>query len=298
MPKAPENLREFTSLLKVVEHLRGPDGCPWDKEQTAVSLTRFAIEEAHELAEAIDSGDVNAFKDELGDLLLQVILHSEIARQEGKFNIYDVIQNLSEKMVRRHPHVFADVKVSSSGEVLSNWAEIKAREGKTKIFDIPAGMPSLLRAHKIGEKTKKLAFDWESAPQCWEKVDEELDELEEAKAAVVREAARALREQASEEVRAQAQSILSGGASATVKTVTGVNLTEADEELEKEFGDVLFSLVQWARHMKIDSEQALRKTNMRFEARFEKMQALVKSDGKDWLKLSASEKEIYWKKAK
>lgn len=327
MPKAPENLREFTSLLKVVEHLRGPDGCPWDKEQTAESLTRFAIEEAHELAEAIDSGDVGAFKDELGDLLLQVILHSEIARQEGKFNIYDVIENLSEKMVRRHPHVFADVKVASSGEVLANWAEIKKAEGKTKIFDIPAGMPSLLRAHKIGEKTKKLAFDWENAPQCWEKVDEELDELEEAKAAVVRETVRAERERATEEVRAQALRVLAGGEpsgaapsgaapsgaassgasissgafakpAATMKAVIGVNLSEADEELEKEFGDVLFSLVQWARHMKIDSEQALRKTNMRFEKRFEKMQALVKADGKEWLKLNPAEKEIYWKKAK
>jgi tetrapyrrole methylase family protein / MazG family protein len=285
MPKAPENLREFSSLLKVVEHLRGPDGCPWDKEQTAGSLTRFAIEEAFELAEAIDSGDVGAFKDELGDLLLQVILHSEIARQEGKFDVFDVIQNLSEKMVRRHPHVFADVKVGSSGEVLANWAEIKKAEGKTKIFDIPSGMPSLLRAHKIGEKTKKLSFDWENAAQCWEKVDEELDELEEAKAAVVREHARAERYPAPLD-------------HTPVKSVTGVNLTAEDEELEKEFGDVLFSLVQWARHMKIDSEQALRKTNMRFEARFERMQSMVKAAGLDWSTLSPAEKEKYWKQAK
>lgn len=253
MPKAPENLREFAGLLKVVEHLRGPDGCPWDKEQTASTLTRFAIEEAHELAEAIDSGDLKAFKDELGDLLLQVILHSEIARQEGKFDVFDVIQNLNEKMVRRHPHVFADVKVGSSGEVLANWADIKKAEGKTKIFDIPSGMPALLRAHKIGEKTKKLAFDWENAKQCWQKVDEELGELAAAK---------------------------------------------THEEIEDEFGDVLFSLVQWARHNKIDSEQALRKTNMRFEARFEKMQSLVKKDGLEWGTLPPELKEKYWKLAK
>ncbi len=253
MPKAPENLREFAGLLKVVEHLRGPDGCPWDKEQTFESLTRFAIEEAHELAEAIDSGDMKAFRDELGDLLLQVVLHSEIARQEGKFDIYDVIEGIASKMVRRHPHVFGDVKVSSSGEVLTNWAEIKKAEGKTKIFDIPSGMPSLLRAHKIGEKTGKLAFDWKNASQCWKKVDEELGELREA---------------------------------------------ETREEIEDEFGDVLFSLVQWARHNKIDSEQALRKTNMRFEKRFEKMQDLVKAAGLEWAKLSAADKEKYWKQAK
>ena len=163
MPKPPKDLRRFESLLKVVEDLRGPDGCPWDKEQTFSSLTRFAIEEAHELAEAIDSGDMAAFKDELGDLLLQVVLHSEIARQSALFDIFDVIEGLSEKMIRRHPHVFADVQVSSSSEVLKNWAEIKAQEKAAKIkpddsaqkenpFDIPSGLTATLRAHKIGEK--------------------------------------------------------------------------------------------------------------------------------------------------
>jgi MazG family protein len=156
-------------------------------------------------------------------------------------------------MVRRHPHVFGDVKVGSSGEVLKNWAEIKAAEGKTKIFDIPAGMPALLRAHKIGEKTKKLAFDWDGPEQCWAKVEEELGEL------------------------------------------TAASLPD---EIEDEFGDVLFSLVQWARHNKIDSEQALRKTNMRFEKRFERMQELVKADDLEWSRLSADLKEKYWKRAK
>ncbi len=156
MPKPPNNLRDFAGLVKVVEHLRGPEGCPWDKEQSHETLTRFAIEEAFELGEAIDSGDQKAIRDELGDLLLQVVLHSEIARQEGRFDVNDVIQNISEKMVRRHPHVFADVKVNTSEEVLSNWTEIKAKEkGHKDPFDIPKALPSLLRAHKIGEKTKK-----------------------------------------------------------------------------------------------------------------------------------------------
>jgi tetrapyrrole methylase family protein/MazG family protein len=255
MPKAPDNLREFAGLIKVVEFLRGPDGCPWDKEQTHETLTRFAIEEAHELADAIDGGDVNEIRDELGDVLLQVVLHSEIARQEGRFDIFDVIQNISEKMVRRHPHVFGDVKADTSGEVLKNWAEIKAAEKGAKkfSFDVPKGMPALLRAFKIGEKTKKIAFDWETAEQCWAKVEEETGELQRA--------------------RSQA-------------------------EKEAEFGDLLFSLAQWARHSGIDPEQALRKTNLRFEARFMKMQELVEKAGRDWNTLSADEKESFWKKAK
>jgi tetrapyrrole methylase family protein/MazG family protein len=254
MPKAPDNLRDFASLVKVVEHLRGPDGCPWDKEQNHSTLTRFAIEEAHELSDAIDSGDQKAICDELGDLLLQVVLHAEIARQENRFDIHDVIQSISEKMVRRHPHVFADVKAATSEEVLDNWAEIKAKEkGHKDPFDIPKGLPSLLRAHKIGEKTKKVAFDWENADQCWDKVIEELGELQEA--------------------------------------VTS-------EESEAELGDLLFSLSQWARHRHMDAEQALRKTNLNFEKRFKKMQALVQAEGLDWNTLSPDKKEIFWKKAK
>lgn len=263
MPKAPQNLREFESLLKVVEDLRGPDGCPWDKEQTHDTLTRFAIEEAHELSEAIDSGDQNAIRDELGDVLLQVVLHSEIARQEKRFDIHDVIQNISEKMVRRHPHVFessdgqAPTKAQNSEAVLTNWAEIKAKEkGHKDPFDIPKNLPALLRAHKIGEKTKKVAFDWETSEQCWTKVTEELGELQQA--------------------------------------VNENNRTE----IEAELGDLLFSLSQWARHMDLDAEQALRKTNMSFEQRFKKMQELVKTAGLSWASLPADQKEKYWKLAK
>lgn len=178
MPIPPKNTRDFEGLLKIVEDLRGPEGCPWDKEQTHTSLTRFAIEEAHELADAIDSGDSKAIRDELGDMLLQVVLHAEIARQDGLFDIHDVIQNISEKMIRRHPHVFDDTKAATSDEVLDNWAKIKAKEkGHKDPFDIPKSLPSLLRAHKIGEKTKTVAFDWNSPQSCWSKVEEELNEV-------------------------------------------------------------------------------------------------------------------------
>lgn len=261
MPKAPENLREFAGLIKVVEALRGPDGCPWDKEQTHASLTRYAIEEAHELADAIDGGDVTEVRDELGDVLLQVVLHSEIARQDGKFDVFDVIQNLNEKMVRRHPHVFGDVKAETSSEVLSNWAEIKAAEkgqdvAKPLSFDIPQGLPALLRAQKVGEKTKKVDFDWENAEQCWEKVVEETTELKQAIA------------------------------------------SKSREEMESEMGDLLFSIAQLARHLNLDSEQALRKCNTRFESRFRRMQENVLKDGKVWKSLSPDERERYWKAAK
>ena len=257
MPKAPTNLREFEALLKVVEALRGPDGCPWDKEQTHLSLARFAIEEAHELAEAIESGEISAICEELGDVLLQVALNAEIARQEGKFDVSDVIQSINEKMIRRHPHVFANTKVESSAEVLKNWTEIKAKEKGTDAtgFAVPVALPALLRAHKIGEKTKKVSFDWENATQCLDKVHEELAEFEAAR-------------------------------------------SESKDRLEAELGDLLFSIAQLARHLDLDAEQALRKTNVGFERRFFRMQELVRSDGKDWSSLSAQDKETYWKRAK
>lgn len=271
MPKAPENLRDFSALLKVVEFLRGPDGCPWDKEQTHQSLTRFAIEEAHELADAIDSGNSNEIREELGDLLLQVLLHSEIARQEGLFDISDVIEVLNSKMIRRHPHVFGDVKVKNSNEVIANWTEIKAQEkGKAKeklAFDIPAALPALIRAQKIGEKTEKIGFDWETVSAVWDKVNEEIGEL-----------AHELKVLGSAETAPESQSNV--------------------DRVAAEIGDVFFSLAQLARHMGLDAEQTARNANQRFESRFKKMQELVTQDGKSWGALTTQEKEAYWGRAK
>lgn len=261
MPKAPENLSDFKSLIKVVEALRGPEGCPWDKEQTHASLTRYAIEEAHELAEAIESGDLPAVQEELGDVLLQVVLHAEIARQSGEFEVSDVIRVLNEKMIRRHPHVFGNVRADSSDQVLRNWAQIKAEEKADRpdrplSFDIPAGLPALLRAQKIGEKTTRVGFDWTGAEPCWLKVEEEMGELRRA-------------------------------------------LDTGDKaEIESELGDVLFSLAQLARHLNLDGEQALRRCNSRFEDRFRFMQELADRDGKIWSETSADEKEKYWRAAK
>jgi len=241
MPKAPEKLNTFEALVDVVKSLRGPDGCPWDKEQTHKTLTRYAIEECFELVEAIEKESDNEIKDELGDVLFQVILHSEIARQESKFNIFDVIENLNQKMVRRHPHVFNDTKVSGIDEVWDNWEKIKKQENKAKPcdrFDIPSGLPALMRSRKIGREAEKVNFDWQTPEQVFDIVIGELEELKES-------------------------------------------LGQTKKEQTHEIGDVLFSVAQLSRHLNIDPEQALREGNDRFEKRFFKMKEFAEHDLQD-----------------
>lgn len=173
-------MTSFQQLIEIVKKLRGPGGCPWDIAQTHASLTPFAVEEAHELEEAIANNDKENMKEELGDLLFQSVLHAEIARQNGDFDIHDVVNHLNNKMVSRHPHVFSDVKVKDASEVLKNWEEIKATEKATDPFDIPKSFPALLKAHKIGKRSKKFDFDWNTPSEVLEKTREELLELEEA----------------------------------------------------------------------------------------------------------------------
>ncbi len=173
-------MTSFQQLIEIVKKLRGPKGCPWDKAQTHESLTPYAVEEAHELEEAIANKDIDNMKEELGDLLFQSILHAEIARQNGDFDIDDVIKHLNNKMVSRHPHVFSDVEVKDADEVVKNWEEIKAQEKEMAPFDLPKSFPSLLKAHKIGKRSKKFGFDWETPEQVFKKTDEEMAELKEA----------------------------------------------------------------------------------------------------------------------
>lgn len=271
MPKAPVDLRSFQSLVEVIAALRGPDGCPWDKEQTHTTLTQYAIEETFEFVEAVESADDLRIKDELGDVLFQVILHSQLASERGAFDIADVIENLNRKMVRRHPHVFSDVALADSEAVIANWEKIKKAEkaatlslneagsrepGAKSPLDVPAGMPALQRAYKIGKRTQKLQFDWDNAEQVWEKVEEENQELREA--------------------------------------IDEKSLAEVSHEL----GDVLFSVAQLARHLGLEPEQCLRQANQRFEGRFAKMKSLMDSEGRELEKLTLDEKEAYWQRAK
>lgn len=261
MPHPPQDLREVPSLLKIVADLRGPDGCPWDKEQTHLTLTPYAIEEVSELVEAIESGDDAKTKDELGDVLFQVVLHAQLASERGAFDFADVVQNLNEKMLRRHPHVFSDTKAENSAEVMANWERIKktekaSRSEPAKTLDVPPHLPALQRAAKIGSRTRKLNFDWQHPDEVMEKIREEVAEFEEA---------------------------LEEG---------------SDEAVSHELGDVLFSLAQMARHLDRDPEQILREANRRFELRFEEMMTLCRQRGLDWMALTDDQRETLWGEAK
>lgn len=261
MPTPPNNLNEFQSLVQLMRDLRGPEGCPWDKQQTHLSLAPYAIEETFEMIEALEKQDDAEFCDELGDVLFQVVLHAQLAAERKAFDISDVIKAISEKLVRRHPHVFSEVKVSGTDEVIKNWDSIKAQEkaGQSKpVFSLPKGLPALPTAEKIGSKTEKLQFDWENARQVLDQLKSEIAELE-------------------------------------------AEMNRADQEtlnLDHELGDVLFSTAQLARHLNLNAESALRRTNLRFQKRFNAMLAECNNSTDHFVALSKSQKEDLWQKIK
>lgn len=266
MSNTPELTAEFQRLVQIVADLRGPHGCPWDKEQTQKSLTRYILEEAYELVEAIDSEDQKHIQEELGDFLFQVILQAQVARDEGLFELTAVLKTLSDKMVRRHPHVFGDApqKPTTSAQVLQNWNKIKQAESVNKAVsgsdsrlakDL-RGFPALLTSLKIGQRSEEWKFDWDTPQQVEAKVIEELDEVREAIA------------------------------------------QQSPVEQEEEIGDLLFAVSQWARHLKIDPETALRKANLKFEKRFHAMLEHSGLDQKNFRDLPLVKKEELWGKAK
>lgn len=253
MPKPPVVLNEISSLLQIVADLRGPEGCPWDKEQTHQTLAKYAIEETFEMVETIESKDDPAFCDELGDVLFQVVLHSQLATERGAFSFQDVIQAISEKIVRRHPHVFSNLGSQSKDQVLKKWDEIKAEEKKKKSqplngvpgvqpspIEIPKGLPALQAADKIGQKTEKFNFDWSHPKEVLRQMKLEIAELEEA----------------------------------LDETVS----PDAFDHITHELGDVLFTMAQLCRKLKVDPEFALRDMNRRFVTRFSKMIEILKMD--------------------
>lgn len=268
MPQPPRGRRQFQDLVQIIEALRGPDGCPWDKVQTHQSLARFAIEEAAEFAQAAEAGQPHEICEELGDLLLQVVLNAEIARQEGSFSIEDVIASIAEKMIRRHPHVFGDVKVDDASAVRLNWQKLKAEEkSEPRVnrfrFDLPPQLPALLTAFKIGEKTKMLHFDWSKPRDVLAKVEEELNEL---KVEIFR----------SETHRDE----------------------KSEEDLALELGDLLFSVAQLARHLGLEPEQCLRQANRKFERRFSNMLDRIAGSNRKVLDLTTAELEEFWRQTK
>ena len=276
----------FCKFLETIAALRDPtSGCPWDLEQDHRSLRPYLLEEAHEVLQAIDSGDDSALTEELGDLLLQVVLHAQIARDRSAFDVNDIIKTVDQKMIRRHPHIFADAKVDSSEEVLANWEEIKVKEkqGKnsspetlpytTRISDIPKSLPALVRAQRIGEKAARFNFDWTSLNGVLGKVREEIGELEEELQGV-------------ENLSAKKNSADRARRRLSPEKLAG---------LEHELGDLLFSLCQLARWLGINAEDALRGTSSRFIERFKLLESSIEQPLE---KMSEDELEKAWQEAK
>ena len=247
--------QNFYELVNIMRRLR--EECPWDKEQTNDSIKAATLEEAYETVEAIDKKNYDELKSELGDLLLHIVFHSAIAEDNKLFNIEDVIKSISEKLIRRHPHVFSDTVVTNNNDILRNWEHIKLQEGRKSLLEgIPKALPALYRAYRIQEKAAKVGFDWSDIKDVWEKVKEEFKEFREAE--------------------------LSGNI----------------EQTEEEFGDLLFALINYARFIKINPENALRKTNEKFISRFQYIEQKLEENGKSLIDSNLEEMDKYWEEAK
>src|SRR5688572_18789885 len=249
----------FESFAEIVAHLRAPNGCPWDREQTHETLRKHLLEESYEAIAAIDSGDFASMREEFGDLLLQAVLQSQIANEEGHFNINQVVQGIHSKLVRRHPHVFGDLKLDGVQGVLANWEKLKEKErGKKKeerglLDGVPVVLPALSQAQEYQDRAARVGFDWPEIEGVLEKVKEEIEEIKTA---------------------------------------------ETDFELASEIGDLFFALVNVARWKNIDAESALRGTNAKFKKRFAYVQQGAKKEGRDLSTLSLDEMESLWQEAK
>jgi tetrapyrrole methylase family protein/MazG family protein len=252
---------EFGKLIDTVARLRGPGGCPWDRQQTHASLKRYAIEETYEVVEAIDGGDPGKLREELGDLMLQVLLHAQIASEAGQYDVGDVCRTLREKLIRRHPHVFADREVSGVDEVLTNWEQIKRKEPgyeeRESVLDgVPESLPALMRAAKLSKKAARTGFDWPDIHAVFGKLEEETRELREA-----------------------------------------VD-SESEERIKEEIGDLLFTVVNISRFAGIDPEEALRDMLTKFAYRFQKIEERARQSGRDIRDMTLEEMDRVWNEAK
>jgi tetrapyrrole methylase family protein/MazG family protein len=252
----PENLKSFDALVEIIARLRAPDGCPWDREQTHTSLRTNLLEECYECLEALDEGNPEKLRGELGDLLLQIVLHSQIAAEAGDFTIDQVIEEINAKLVRRHPHIFGSQTADTADEVAANWEQIKKRErgDDTSALDsVPRQLPALTYSREIQDRVARLGFDWEKLDGVIEKLVEEVAEFRQA---------------------------------------------ETLEERAAEFGDIIFTLVNIARRLGVDSEAALREANRRFFARFSYMEKLCRERGLSFGEMSFEAQNRLWAEAK
>lgn len=269
--------RRIQDLLDIMARLRAPDGCPWDRKQTHASILNCLIEEAYEFVDAVENGDTPNMKEELGDLLLQVVFHAQMAQEAGSFEFADVVEVISEKLVRRHPHVFGDAQVETAEGVQKQWDEIKQQEkngkGETQVSEGPLGslpkhLPALLKAEKIQKRAAQTGFDWPDWRGPWDKVQEELGELREE-------------------------------AEKAGKTGTdGSQALSNPDRLESEFGDLLFAAVNLGRFFKLDPEKALARANRKFMDRYGRMEALARSEGKVFQDLDLAGMDAYWDRIK
>ena len=254
------DLNSFSRLQEILDELR--EKCPWDKKQTIHTLRQLTIEESYELADAIASDDWKGIKEELGDMLLHILFYAKIATEQNQFTIQDVIEGNREKLIHRHPHIYGDVKVTDEEEVKRNWENLKLKEGKKSILSgVPRSLPPLVQAMRIQEKAKQVGFEWENKEQVWDKVIEEANELK-------------------EEVL-----LLDKGEG-------------KQEKMEEELGDLLFSVVNYARFLNIDPDQALARTNKKFMQRFQAMEDVVGSQGKKMTDLTLLEMDAIWNTVK
>jgi len=249
----------FESFVEIIAHLRAPNGCPWDREQTHQTLRKHLLEEAYETIAAIDSSDFNSMREEFGDLLLQVVLQAQIANEEGQFNINQVIQGIYSKIIRRHPHVFGDLKLEGVQGVLANWEKLKEQErgkkkdGKGLLDGVPVALPALSQAQEYQDRAARVGFDWPQIDGVLDKVREEIEEIK---------------------------------------------IAESDFELASEIGDLFFALVNVARWKNVDAESALRQTNKKFKQRFGYVEQEAKRDGRSLSDLTMEEMDVLWTDAK
>ncbi|WP_420553401.1 nucleoside triphosphate pyrophosphohydrolase [Tenacibaculum aiptasiae] len=248
-------LDAFNRLLDIMDDLR--EKCPWDKKQTLESLRHLTIEETYELADAILDNDLDEIKKELGDVLLHIVFYAKIGSEKQAFDIADVANSISDKLISRHPHIYGDTKVEDEEDVKKNWEALKLKEGKDSVLEgVPKSLPAVVKANRIQEKVAGVGFDWEEPHQVWEKVQEEISEL-------------------NDEIKNGNQ-----------------------ENIEKEFGDVLFSMINYARFINVNPENALEKTNKKFINRFQYLEKAAKKEGKKISEMTLAEMDVFWNASK
>lgn len=248
-----DKMDAFARLLKIMDELR--EGCPWDRKQTFESLRNLTIEETYELADEILKEDLSGIKEEIGDLMLHMVFYAKIASEKGAWDIADALNDVCEKLINRHPHIYGDLTVNDEEEVKKNWEQLKMKEGKKSVLGgVPTSLPAMVKAYRMQEKTKQVGFEWENKEQVWAKVREEMEEFKET-----------------------------------------IDKDLPQGRKEEEFGDVLFSLINYARFVNIDPETALEKINKKFKSRFEYIEANAPKDLND---MTLEEMDALWNEAK